>query len=81
MHEIEIVKDLIGEILHKISVKKDVSRVTKIYVQIGKDADESQEALGFWFENLSRKTELAGACLEFISSEGSKIVVDSLEVE
>jgi len=81
MHEIGIITDLIEDVLQKISGKRDVSRVVKIYVRLGKDADESRESLVFWFENLSRATELEGACLEFISSPGNKIVVDSLEVE
>lgn len=81
MHEIGIIKDLIEDVLQKISGKTDVSRVIKIYVRLGKDADESRESLNFWFENFSRGTELEGACLEFILSQGNKIVIDSLEVE
>ena len=81
MHEIGIIKDLIEDVLRKVSGKREVRRVIKIYVQLGKDADESRESLVFWFENLSRGTKLEGASLEFILSQGNGIVVDSLEVE
>jgi len=81
MHEIGIIKDLIEDVLRKVSGKREVRRVIKIYVQLGKDADESRESLSFWFENLSRGTKLEGASLEFILSQGNGIVVDSLEVE
>ncbi len=81
MHEIGITEDLIKSIRKELGNKKEIKQVKKIYVRLGKDSSISEEPLRFWFENLSKGTELQGASLEFTFGEGNKIVVDSLEVE
>lgn len=81
MHEIGITENLIKSVRQEISRSQDMSRVKKLYIKLGRDSGISEESIRFWFENLSRETELAGSSLEFISSKGNKVVVDSLEVE
>lgn len=81
MHEIGITENLIKSVRQEIARSQDMSRVKKLYIKLGRDSGISEESIRFWFENLSRETELAGSSLEFISSKGNKVVVDSLEVE
>lgn len=81
MHEIGITEDLIKSIREELDNKKEIKRVKKIYVHLGENSSISEESLRFWFENLSKGTELQGVSLEFISGAGNKILVDSIEVE
>lgn len=81
MHEVGIVENLIGSIRLQIKKQKDLANIKKVYIRLGKDAAVSEEALRFWFDNLSAGTELKDAVLEISSSDGRNIVVDALEVE
>ena len=80
MHEAGIVEDLIKSIRERIGEGKS-GRLKKIYVQLGKATGVSEDSLKFWFEDLSRGTELGGVSLDVTVVPGKQITVDSLEVE
>lgn len=81
MHEMGIAKDLIEALRREISGKREAIRVIKVYIRLGENTIETRQSLRFWFENLSRGTELEGACLEFTPGRGNQIILDSVEVE
>ncbi len=81
MHELGIIEDLISAIQAKLSGKKDIKQVKKVYLRLGKSSGLTDEILKFWFGRLSQGTLLEGAALEFCLTEGREIIVDSLDVE
>ncbi len=80
MHEIGIVQDLIKSIQKEASSRLDITRIEKVYIRLGKGSEFTEVSLKFWFDNLSRGTELQGTDLDISLIEGDKVFLDGLEV-
>lgn len=81
MHELGIIDELINSIKDKIKDRKDFSRIKKVYLKLGKNANVTEDSLRFWFENHSKGTMCEGAMLEVTLTDDKAITVDSLEVD
>jgi Zn finger protein HypA/HybF involved in hydrogenase expression len=80
MHEIGIVQDLIKSIQKETSSRQDITRIEKVYIRLGKASEFTEDSLKFWFDNLSKGTELQGVDLDISLIDGNKVFLDGLEV-
>ena len=79
MHVIGIVEDLVKSIQKEVKSRKDIKSIDKVYIQLGREMGVSEDSLNFWFQNLSKGTELEGVGLDITLVEGRKILIDALE--
>jgi Zn finger protein HypA/HybF involved in hydrogenase expression len=80
MHERGIVQDLVNCVREKARASGESTRVEKVYIRLGKAMELTEDSLKFWFEDLSRGTELEGAGLEISLIDGGGIFVDAFDV-
>ena len=81
MHELGLIEDWLKSVRASVAAVKEEGRVNKIYVKLGRDSEVKKDVLSFWFENLTKGTELEGVVLDVVLKDGKDILFDSLEVE
>jgi Zn finger protein HypA/HybF involved in hydrogenase expression len=81
MHEASLIEDLVKTMRERIQNIEGKGRLTKVYVNLGKESHVSEDILRFWFENFAKETELEGVSLEIFLKDGREITIDSVEIE
>jgi len=80
MHEWHITKELIEQVCAQAK-ENQISKVTKIQVELGEDGHITEESLHFCFQLLSEKTIASEAVLEIKSTAGNGLTLVSFEGE
>ncbi len=81
MHELGLIEDWVKSVRASVAAVKEEGKVSKIHVKLGRDSEVKKEVLSFWFENLTKGTELDGVALDVVLKDGKDILFDFLEVE
>ena len=80
MHEWHITEELVKQ-LGTQAKDNQISRVTRVRVELGKDGHITEDSLDFCFQLLSKDTIANGATLEIKLTSGDALMLMSLEGE
>ncbi len=80
MHEMHVVKDLFNDIVVRAKENK-ISRVSKVYLRMGKFTEINEEILRYFFESHGPGTALEGATLDIQKSPTRELRLVSFDGE
>lgn len=80
MHEWHITQELVDQVCAQAK-ENQMTKVTRVQVELGKDGHITEDSLRFCFQLLSEKTIAKEAVLEVKPSAGDALVLVSFEGE
>jgi hydrogenase nickel incorporation protein HypA/HybF len=77
MHELGITRNVVSIVEEAAQGR----RVTRVVLEVGKLAAVAPRSIAFCFDVLCQGTPLEGATLSIVESEGSALLIKTMEVE